>query len=160
MKQTDSNLSLNMATLIAIAALFALLLISAANAAPAGNGQGAGAGEDVFYPFQDGAEDFQRNCAACHGGNARGNGPVAPALIRPPADLTLLASHNNGDFPEDRAFSMIDGRGEVKAHGPREMPVWGYEFSRASTSLELTPEAEARIRGIIEYLKTLQRAAD
>lgn len=158
MKQTDSNLSLNMATLIAIAALFALLLISAANAAPAGAGNGNG--EAGFYPFEDGAEDFQRNCAACHGGDARGNGPVAPALIRPPADLTLLASHNNGDFPEDRAFSMIDGRGEVKAHGPREMPVWGYEFSRASTSLELTQEAEARIRSIIEYLKTLQRAAD
>lgn len=150
MKRTDSNLALNLATILAIAALFVLLLISATRA-DSNNG---------LYPDNSGAGDFQRYCAACHGLDGEGNGPVAPILLRRPTDLTLLASRNDGDFPDDTVFWIIDGRGEVKAHGPREMPVWGFEFSRAATGLELTPEAEARIRRIVNYVKSIQRVRD
>ena len=41
------------------------------------------------------------------------------------ADLTVLAETSNGVFPFDRVYQIIDGRQEVKVHGPRDMPVSG-----------------------------------
>lgn len=154
MKRTENKFALDLATALAIAALFVLLLVTAARA------QAQTQAKDTLYASGSGPEDFQRHCAACHAIDARGNGPVAPMLMRRPADLTLLSARNDGDFPDNRVFWIIDGRGAVKAHGPREMPVWGYEFSPATTGLSLAPEAEARIRGIMDYMKTLQRDAD
>lgn len=158
MQQKEHRLALDLATALAIAALFVLLLVTAVRAQAQAQSQTQT--NDTLYAFGSGAEDFQRHCAACHAVDARGNGPVAPMLMRRPPDLTLLSARNDGDFPDDRVFWIIDGRGEVKAHGPREMPVWGYEFSPATTGLSLAPEAEARIRRIVDYLKTLQRDTD
>lgn len=48
-------------------------------------------------------------------------------------DLTALAKNNNGVFPFDRVYQIIDGRREVLAHGPRDMPVWGRNFNMQSS---------------------------
>lgn len=151
MQQKEHRFALNLATAFAIAALFVLLLVTTVRA------QAQAQTNDTLHAFGSGAEDFQRHCAACHAVDARGNGPVAPMLMRRPAGRTLLFARNDGGFPDDRVFWIIDGRGEVKAHGPREMPVWEYEFSPATTGLSLAPEAEAHIRRIVEHLETLQR---
>jgi len=72
---------------------------------------------------------YQSSCAACHGADAKGDGPVSKELKTRPADLTVLAKNNNGVFPYDRVFQMIDGRNStVASHGTREMPIWGYRF--------------------------------
>lgn len=102
------------------------------------------------------AEDFEQYCAACHGRDAKGDGPVAPLLIRHPPDLTRLAARNDGVFPEDRVQYIIDGRGDVLAHGPREMPVWGFEFG-ASMNEPLRGPAKARIQALSRYLRSLQQ---
>jgi high-affinity iron transporter len=39
-----------------------------------------------------GAEVYRQNCAGCHGGTGAGNGPLAPGLEPPPADLTARSS--------------------------------------------------------------------
>jgi mono/diheme cytochrome c family protein len=104
--------------------------------------------------LQQGAEDFRAHCASCHGTDARGQGPVAPFLVRKPTDLTTLASRNDGEFPIDAVYWIIDGRGEVAAHGPRDMPVWGEQFGNRDVS---ETEKRERILNIIAYLQTLQR---
>src|SRR5689334_13664290 len=38
-----------------------------------------------------GQQYFVRYCSACHGMTGRGDGPAAPALRTPPADLTRIA---------------------------------------------------------------------
>lgn len=38
-----------------------------------------------------GQELYEQNCATCHGETGIGNGPAAPSLLPPPADLTLHA---------------------------------------------------------------------
>jgi mono/diheme cytochrome c family protein len=39
---------------------------------------------------------FRSYCAVCHGLDAKGSGPAAPALKMEPADLTTLAKENQG----------------------------------------------------------------
>jgi mono/diheme cytochrome c family protein len=56
-----------------------------------------------------GKEMFKAYCAPCHGENAKGEGPAAPALKVPPPDLTVLAKNNGGKFPADRVTSILRG---------------------------------------------------
>ena len=56
---------------------------------------------------------------------------------------------------------MIDGRGEVKVHGPRDMPVWGDWFDSEAEQPGLRARereivVRERISGLTAYLKTLQ----
>jgi mono/diheme cytochrome c family protein len=74
---------------------------------------GAVIGFGICASAQDndtGKMEYQSSCAACHGIDAKGGGPVSKELKTPPADLTVLAKHNNGVFPSDRVFQIIDGR--------------------------------------------------
>ena len=100
-----------------------------------------------------GRTEYQSSCAACHGIDGKGSGPVSKELKTPPADLTVLAKNNNGVFPYDTVYQMIDGRNStVVAHGTREMPIWGYRFG--------PPQAfrlKNRMLAVIEYLKTVQQ---
>jgi mono/diheme cytochrome c family protein len=62
---------------------------------------------------------------ACHGKEGRGDGPVAAAMKKAPANLTSLSIRNNGKFPELEVYHSILGDGIIAAHGSQEMPVWG-----------------------------------
>ena len=77
-----------------------------------------------------GALEFHYGCAACHGPDAKGNGPLAVAeqLKNAPPDLTTLAKKNKGIFPLNAIYDIIDGRREIGAHGTRDMPVWGHRY--------------------------------
>ena len=75
-------------------------------------------------------------------------------------NLTILSSRNGGVFPFMRVYETVDGRNEVQAHGPRDMPVWGKEFTAQSLDLNpyYNPEAFARakILALTEYVYRLQ----
>lgn len=110
-----------------------------------------------------GKMQYESSCAVCHGVAGRGDGPLKAHLVRPVPDLTGLARNNNGVFPFDRVYQIIDGRQEVKTHGPREMPVWGRTFSmQSSLYFENYPPQDAesavrsRILGLTEYVYRLQ----
>jgi mono/diheme cytochrome c family protein len=101
-----------------------------------------------------GAKLFQTYCAVCHGTNAKGNGPAAPALKSIPPDLTALAKYNRGNFPGDHVLTVLSGQGDNTAHGSKEMPMWGPLFrSMASESDE---GAYLRARNVTEYLRSIQ----
>jgi mono/diheme cytochrome c family protein len=89
-------------------------------------------------------------CASCHGTSGKGDGSIAKVLTQKPADLTALAATNGGIFPASRVIETVDGRRDVAAHGPRDMPVWGRSMRFAPTILRL------RIRAIADYVATLQ----
>src|ERR1700722_284738 len=55
----------------------------------------------------DGKQMYTSYCAPCHGVDARGTGPVAPALKTPPTDLTLLSRMNHGKFPSSHVVSVL-----------------------------------------------------
>jgi mono/diheme cytochrome c family protein len=112
--------------------------------------------QEPSSPPQDrGARLFRTYCASCHGSTARGDGPVAPELRRSPPDLTRFTENNGGVFPTNRVFDIIDGR-DVRAHGDRDMPVWGDAFRTGPDGL--TDEAvKTRIDAIAAYLRAIQR---
>jgi mono/diheme cytochrome c family protein len=77
----------------------------------------------------EGKEWFRAYCAPCHGVDAKGHGPVAPALKELPPDLTTLAKRNNGKFPEDYVKKVLVHGVTAPAHGSSDMPIWGPTFA-------------------------------
>jgi len=100
---------------------------------------------------------YRRHCAACHGLDGRGDGPLADSLDVRPADLTTLARRNDGDFDDAEVMAVIDGRRAVAQHGPREMPVWGAVFAE---KLQGEPWAAhtnlLHSRTLVDYLRSIQ----
>ena len=111
-----------------------------------------------------GAAEYQNNCASCHGPKGEGNGPFAEFLKAVPTSLTTLSKNNGGVFPFERVYQAIDGRGDVKSHGPREMPVWGKDYIAGSVKEHGPFFGEwygedilnSRILALIDYLNKLQ----
>jgi mono/diheme cytochrome c family protein len=103
---------------------------------------------------------FGGYCSSCHGMDARGNGPVAPALRTHPADLTRIAERAGGTFDAAKVAAFIDGRTRIDAHGEREMPVWGrlYDDRNQNIMTDETLLSPGMIFDIVEYLRTIQAA--
>ena len=102
-----------------------------------------------------GPDLFRAHCAACHGPNGKGNGPVGAALKAKPADLTLLAKSNGGKFPTQRVQKFISGDDpSLLSHGSREMPVWGPIFHQVEEDQDF---GNVRLQNLIKYLETIQQ---
>src|SRR5215210_7418746 len=78
---------------------------------------------------------FSQNCAVCHGASARGDGPAAASLTRPPADLTT--GHSLVHTDDDYAFWIENG-----IEGT-EMPGFGDML------------ADGEIRDVVAYVRSL-----
>ena len=110
-------------------------------------------------------QDFVNYCASCHGADGSGNGPMAAELKGKPTNLTTLSKNNDGHFPYLELRSVIEGSSNasnIRAHGSREMPVWGNVF-RAETGMVQGRQggsyalAKARIQNIVDYLADIQQ---
>lgn len=100
-----------------------------------------------------GADIFRAYCASCHGTDARGNGPVVPALNAKVPDLTTIAQRNCGVFSTERVRKIISGNQVVIAHGSPDMPVWGPIFHQVEEDRDY---GEIRLQNVTEYLQSLQ----
>lgn len=112
----------------------------------------------TFEPLDlSGEEMFMRYCAACHGSDARGTGPVAQTMSKRVPDLTVLARAAGGEFPAAVVRDAIDGRALADAHGTRQMPVWGYEFW-VEEGADIVAERSARemIDRLVAWLESIQ----
>lgn len=107
-----------------------------------------------------GSSLYQTHCANCHGADADGQGPLAPALLLQPIDLTQLAANNDGAFPLERVLKRIDGTDPLVSHGS-PMPVYGPFFEGvANTPMKLpsgqpvlVPEPMA---DVVAFLQSIQ----
>jgi len=100
----------------------------------------------------EGKDNFLAYCAACHGQDAKGHGPAAPALKVPPADLTTIAKRHNGKFSAVDVENKITGV-DLPAHGSSEMPVWGPVFRSISRDPDV---ATMRVKNLVRYLESIQ----
>jgi mono/diheme cytochrome c family protein len=103
-----------------------------------------------------GPEMFHEYCASCHGVDAKGHGPAAPALRVAPPDLTLLSRNNHGKFPDRHVFSAIRGDVNLQVHGSQDMPIWGNLFREMSGDANNT-EVAVRMRNLCLYIESLQQ---
>ena len=112
----------------------------------------------TFEPLDlSGEELFVRYCAACHGTDAQGTGPVALTMNKRVPDLTRLVASASTEFPAAAIRDAIDGRSMAISHGTRQMPVWGYEFW-VEEGADVVAERTARemINRIVVYLESIQ----
>ncbi len=112
-----------------------------------------------------GKAEYESNCASCHGLSGKGDGPLSEAFRPNAADLTTLAKRNEGVFPAQRVYEIIDGRQEVTAHGPRAMPVWGRDYRSHVPDVALgdiqiyglkDAVAHNKLVALVDYLHRLQ----
>ena len=103
---------------------------------------------------------FLRHCAVCHGRDAQGTGPMGPALLVQPADLTTLTQRYGGVFPIERIVTRIDGRDPLVSHGS-DMPVYGWFFEGDDAAVKtesgqpiLTSQP---VVDLLEWLRTIQK---
>ncbi len=113
--------------------------------------------ENVLRSVVDvGHESYGLYCEVCHGEEGKGDGPAAPALAAPPADLTKIAQRRGGFSPASVA-EFIDGRYAPRAHGPQHMPIWGRRFGRgAPAGRGGDNQVRAQVYALVAYLQTLQ----
>ena len=126
-------------------------------------------GQTVAEEIDRGKAEYQSSCGTCHGKDGKGNGPVSAELKVPPPDLTVLAKKNNGVFPLNSVYEIIDGRKTVIAHGTRDMPIWGNRYTPEANWVLIPrpfenilglydPETVVRMRilAVIDYLNRIQ----
>jgi mono/diheme cytochrome c family protein len=105
-----------------------------------------------------GKQMYTTYCAACHGADARGNGPAAQAMKVPPVDLTTLSKRNGGVFPSAHVSAVLQFGVENPAHGTADMPVWGDLMQTLqSGSRDSSVGVHQRISNLSDYLKTIQK---
>ena len=103
-----------------------------------------------------GRELFLQHCAACHGANADGHGPLADELSPRPADLRQLSKKYGNPLRENEIARFMDGRAQVAAHGPREMPVWGEEMWQSPEKAGSPRPVSDSVADIVRYLQSIQ----
>lgn len=106
-----------------------------------------------------GAMLYADHCAVCHGADADGKGPLAPALLLQPPNLRTLTTRHGGVFPMERVVTRIDGRDPLVAHGS-PMPVYGEFFEGDDTAMKTASGQPMMMSGpvanLVAYLQGLQ----
>ena len=110
-----------------------------------------------------GKVEFLGSCAACHGADGKGSGPVAEVMVNKPLDLTQI-SKKYGSFPSDDMYTVIDGRKMINPHGSRDMPVWGYRYladaikrsNEVPHDVDVIKMVDGRITALVSYIYSIQ----
>ncbi|MGO9059920.1 MAG: c-type cytochrome [Candidatus Binataceae bacterium] len=122
--------------------MFALLLIGSLTRAETGN-------------VEQGQAVYSKLCASCHGPTGAGDGPVASSLSTRPVDLRLLSSRYGNPLNANEIARFIDGRTDVRAHGPRDMPVWGEDAWGSSTG-KGSQRVKSWVAEVVAYIESIQ----
>ena len=97
------------------------------------------------------SNDFQSFCASCHGSAGKGDGVLANALKKRPADLTQLTIKNEGAYPVDAVLKIMAG-----GHESEDMPAWKDVFAKSQESAG-ADAAKVRMQSLAKYIETLQQ---
>ena len=105
-----------------------------------------------FVP--SGKQMFTQYCAACHGLDAKGDGPARASLKVPAANLTTLAKRHGGKFPYDYVTKVLQFGPGFATHGSSDMPTWGPIFRYMDNYNNAV--VDKRIKNLCDYLNSLQ----
>jgi mono/diheme cytochrome c family protein len=105
-----------------------------------------------------GMEMYVQLCSSCHGVGGRGDGPVSSLIKIDVPDLTRIAQRDGGEFPAEDVRRAIDGRWDRRAHGARDMPVWGWQLYDSSVANDAAERAQvdSMISRLVDYLRSIQ----
>ena len=114
---------------------------------------------DEMPGVSDGRSLFMQNCAVCHGVDGKGDGAMARAMTRAPANLTLISVRNGDVFPRAKVLSTIDGYARSEMDGPN-MPEFGALLQGDLVPLDtgdgvMTPTPR-KLVALLEYIESIQ----
>jgi mono/diheme cytochrome c family protein len=141
---------------IACLAALAAFLVAASQPVVAAEKTPQGQVTERTTAWFNGRTEFMDHCAACHGADAKGHGPVAAVMSIQLPDLSTLAQRHGGEFPYEYVAKSIDGRKLPKSHGNLEMPIWGQRYSEGRTDRVGEVEVHAHIYELLVYLRSIQ----
>lgn len=104
-----------------------------------------------------GKDEYDSNCAVCHGNEGKGNGPYVEYLRHQPTDLTTLAKRNGGVLPVGRIYETIAAE-NVPGHGSPDMPIWGSTYRvqprdwRGGSSQDRDLYVRSRVLTLVDYI--------
>ncbi len=145
--------------LIGAAVAMAALFISLSSCSDRGGVETTNASivtDAVGDPIDNGRQHYVRYCASCHGIEGGGDGPVAEALTVPPTDIRMYRRDNDGVFSVDDLIEIIKGAKDVRAHGSREMPVWGNIWTEVNGRAVPDEQVDRRVNELVEYIRSVQ----
>jgi mono/diheme cytochrome c family protein len=120
---------------------------------------GSAAAQNYPQEFEAGRAEYLSACAACHGENADGNGPIAQMLKTRVPGLRTMAADNEGQFPLLETFMIVDGRTGIRGHG-NPMPVFGDRYKAdvgaARGDYGSEQAVRARVLELVYYLQAIQ----
>ena len=140
--------------------LMPLLFLCSASARNSNSAQSAAAsphlGVEQLPPtyVPTGKRMYKDYCAACHGPDGKGRGPVAPSLSKQTPNLTTLAKRHGGNFPRDYVTAVLRFGPGFSAHGSSDMPVWGPIFRYLENRNEAA--VRQRIKNLCNFLESIQ----
>jgi len=114
--------------------------------------------QERSLPQMSGMEMYEQLCSSCHGVEGHGNGPVSSLIKIGVPDLTRIAQRDGGEFPTEDVRRTIDGRWDRRAHGARDMPVWGWQFYDSGATDDASERAivDSMIDRLVNYLRSIQ----
>lgn len=141
---------------ILLASTFALLIGSAAVLSQGGDRAPQPIDRNQLPPayVPTGKQMYKDYCAACHGADGKGHGPVAPTLRILTPDLTTLAKRHRGVFPREYVAGVLRFGPAFGAHGSSDMPVWGSIFQYMDHYNEAA--VRERIKNLCDFLESIQ----
>ena len=107
----------------------------------------------LYAQAEKGKVHYEMHCVSCHG--VDGKGVTLDTMTTKPADLTTIQERwSSGDFPVQKVAEFIDGRVNVKAHGPRSMPAWGDYYAQEENLDQY--EIRGKMGELIAYIMSMQ----
>lgn len=106
---------------------------------------------------KSGRDLYLDDCAACHGPQGKGDGPLVASLDAPVPDLTTIAARYGG-FPRDQVMSTIDGL-DRGTHFSGAMPEFGAGDMGDTIIVErdgLGTPIPTGLLAITDYLESIQ----
>lgn len=106
--------------------------------------------------LDEGRQDFEENCVACHGADGSGTGELSQRLVRPAKDLRGLSARNGGTYPFWRIFEIISGEQAVEGHQTFQMPLYSKRMRGDDFKPGYLP-THVRILELTHYLESIQQ---
>ena len=105
--------------------------------------------------LRDGKQEYEENCANCHGAAGKGDGDLGQKLFKKPLDITTIAERNGGAFPFEKVFQIIAGDTPVEGHDTMHMP----DYAKRMKQDDFKPgyhQAHVRILQLTHYVESIQ----
>lgn len=105
--------------------------------------------------IDEGRQDFEENCVACHAADGSGRGELSQRLVRPAKDLRAISARNGGEYPFWTIFEIISGERAVEGHETFQMPLYSKRMRGDDFKPGYLP-THVRILELTHYLESIQ----